>query len=173
MFLADHQIRDLIENNSLITGYRDLEDQIQPNGFDFTLDQVFTFNRRATASILQYDKIIPEQTERKALEYADYSTDGETKTGWLLEPGSYFIRFAETVKLPEDLIGLGRPRSTLVRTGSAIHTGVWDSGYEGKSGSLLVVTNPTFFEYGAKVMQMVFAQTVGSTDTYNGSYQGE
>ncbi|MEZ4505560.1 MAG: hypothetical protein R2848_06755 [Thermomicrobiales bacterium] len=93
----------------------------------------------------------------------------------MLSPGPYHITYAETVSLPKDLMALGRPRSSLTRSGVAIHTAVWDAGYSGRSTSLLVVSNPAGFRVQrARVAQLVFIQLSTADDVgYQGIYQGE
>ena len=73
-------------------------------------------------------------------------------------------------------MALGRPRSSLTRSGVAIHTAVWDAGYSGRSTSLLTVPNHAGFtvERGARVMQLVFITLSGAVESgYDGIYQGE
>src|SRR5467141_100379 len=50
---------------------------------------------------------------------------------WELHRGAYVITYREKVNLPHDLMALARPRSTLLRSGVAIHAAVWDAGYSG------------------------------------------
>ena len=64
-------------------------------------------------------------------------------SGWLdLPPGPYQIVFNEIVDLPNDLMALGRPRSSLCRMGATVSTAVWDAGYVGRSTALLIIENP-------------------------------
>ena len=96
--------------------------------------------------------------------------------GWfVLSPGTYIIRFREVVALPLDVMAFGRPRSSLLRCGAAIHTAVWDAGYRGRSEALLVVFAPEGIRLaaGARVLQLVFVRLEAFTDGYAGAYQGE
>lgn len=166
MFLTDKEIRLLITEHSLITNYVNLDEQIQPNGFDLTLDRIHRFHARTAGEVRADGKDLPPYHE---LEYNE-------GTGLkLLGEGCYFISFNETVKLPSNVLGIGRTRSTLLRSGASIHTGAWDSGYEGKSGSLLVVHNPAgiVLQHNARVLQLLFSTTSGSENDYAGSYQFE
>ena len=95
---------------------------------------------------------------------------------WDLHQGSYVIGYAEKVNLPADLMAFARPRSTLLRSGVAIHTAVWDAGYTGRSEALLAVLNGRGFrvQRGARVMQLVFMRLESPTQKgYTGRYQGE
>jgi dUTP pyrophosphatase len=96
--------------------------------------------------------------------------------GWFtLAPGAYVIRFEEVVALPLDVMGFGRPRSSLLRCGAAIHTAVWDAGYRGRSEALLVVhaASGVRLAVGARVVQLVFMRLEAPTHGYAGAYQGE
>ena len=91
-------------------------------------------------------------------------------------PGPYQIVFNEMVDLPNDLMALGRPRSSLCRIGATIVTAVWDAGYTGRSTALLVVENPAGMriERDARLMQLVFFTLNAPTARgYDGDYQGE
>ena len=86
------------------------------------------------------------------------------------------VVFNEVVHLPLDLMALGRPRSSLLRSGVAMHTAVWDAGYRGRSQALLTVYNPEGFrvQQNAGLMQLVFfrlAQPV--VEGYQGRFLGE
>ena len=97
--------------------------------------------------------------------------------GWVeLQPGPYQIVFNETVELPNDLMALGRPRSSLCRIGASIVTAVWDAGYRGRSTALLVVANPAGIriQRDARLMQLVFFTLNAATaQGYAGAYQNE
>ena len=80
------------------------------------------------------------------------------------------------VNLPPDLMALGRPRSSLLRSGVALHTAVWDAGYRGRSQSLLTVHHPGGFrlQRNARVAQLVFFRLATPPGQgYQGRYQGE
>ena len=166
--LSREQLRILTERGErpLIEGYLDLETQLQPNGFDMTLREVSRFANQGQIGRDNKDRTLPELLP---LEF-----DGE---GWLtLEPGAYHIVYNEIVSLPETLMALGRPRSSLGRSGVTIHTAVWDAGYSGRSTSLLSVLNPAGFrvQQDARVMQLVFVSLAQATEAgYQGQYQGE
>ena len=92
-----------------------------------------------------------------------------------LAPGSYIVTYNEIVHLPADVMALGRPRSSLLRSGVAVHNAVWDAGYHGRSQSLLVVYNPQGFrlQKNARIVQLVFLRLSEPTRGYQGTYQGE
>jgi dUTP pyrophosphatase len=165
--LSSNEIRALIASGTpLFSGFADLDSQVQANGFDLTLAEVRRFSGTGTIGIDNADRVLPE------LEPIDADERGFVE----LTPGAYHITYAETVSLPKDLMALGRPRSSLTRSGVAIHTAVWDAGYSGRSTSLMTVHNSAGFrvQIGARVAQLVFIQLSTPDDIgYQGIYQGE
>lgn len=143
-----------------------LEDQVQPNGVDLTLARIQRFVGGGRIAVDNAGRLLPE--------LEDVEADGD---GWFhLAPGPWHITYNEIVALPDDLMALGRPRSSLGRSGVTIHTAVWDAGYEGRSTSLLQVLNPAGFsvQRNARVMQLVFMTLNRKTAAgYSGHYQGE
>lgn len=156
----------LAGENPLISGYLALEDQLQPNGFDLSVAQVSELTGPGALGRTNAERVVPDA---RPLTY-----DAE---GWLdLTPGMYQVLFNEIVALPNDLMALGRPRSSLCRCGATLGTAVWDAGYTGRSTSLLVVTNPAGLRLArdARVLQLVFfTLDMPTAEGYSGIYQGE
>lgn len=165
--LGRDEMRAMIESDRpLVTEWRDLDEQVQPNGFDMTLADVSRFLGPGTLPQGSAGRIQPD------LEAVPFDADGFVT----LQPGPYQIRFNEVVHLPNDLMAFGRPRSSLNRAGVTIHTAVWDAGYEGRSTSLLVVVNPGGWrvQRNARVLQLVFMTMRSAVARgYDGIYQRE
>lgn len=166
--LSREQLRTSIvdEHRPLISDWLDLECQLQPNGFDLTLRDVCVFTGGGAIGAAPEDRSLPA-----------LSTLSSDSRGWFrLSPGAYHIMYNEIVDIPPHLMALGRPRSSLGRSGVAIHTAVWDAGYRGRSTSLLSVLNPEGFrvQRNARVMQLVFfGMAAATTAGYQGRYQKE
>lgn len=166
--LSREQLQALVVDvpRPLFTDFVDLEQQLQPNGFDLTLREISRFVGQGQIGKDSADRTLPE------LVPLAFDADG-----WIaLEPGEYHILYNEIVTLPDSLMALGRPRSSLGRSGVTIHTAVWDAGYSGRSTSLLSVFNPEGFriQRDARVMQMVVLGLAAATAAgYAGAYQGE
>jgi dUTP pyrophosphatase len=166
--LSREQLRELIETEErpLITEWRDLDAQIQPNGIDLTLREISAYRGPGQIGVSADDRVLPA--------LVPLAFDAE---GWVtLPPGIYQIVYNEIVDIPVTLMALGRPRSSLPRGGAMIHTAVWDAGYRGRSTSMLVVMNPAGFrvQQNARVMQLVFfGMAHAPADGYRGRYQDE
>ncbi len=166
--LSREQLRTLIDQSTppLVEYLIDVDTQVQPNGVDFTLREISRYAGPGTIGEANSDRVLPD------LEPVAFDEDGWATLG----PGPYHILYNEIVHLPETLMALGRPRSSLARSGVTIHTAVWDAGYSGRSTSLLSVLNPAGFrvQRNARVMQLVFIGMARATvEGYRGQYQGE
>ena len=155
----------------LLAGYVDLAAQLQPNGFDLTLRAVAGFASDAGGG---GGAIGVDDGERVLPAAGELDFDGD---GWVgLAPGPYLVTFNEVVSLPRNLMALGRPRSSLLRSGVALHTAVWDAGYAGRSQALLAVQHPAGWrvKQDARIAQLVFLPLAAPDDAgYAGRYQGE
>ena len=150
----------------LIAGYVSLDEQLQPNGFDLSLAEIGTLAGAGAIGRTNAERTLPGV---QAIAFDD--------DGWVdLRPGPYQIVFNEMVDLPNDLMALGRPRSSVCRMGASVVTAVWDAGYRGRSTALLVVENPAGMrvQRDARLMQLVFfALNAATSEGYAGVYQGE
>ena len=164
--LSRRDIQRLIEKEPpLVADHVDLEAQLQPNGFDITLREVALIQSSGSLGVSNENRVLPPLS---SLSFDDQ--------GFLtLAPGSYIVTYNEIVHLPADVMALGRPRSSLLRSGVAVHNAVWDAGYHGRAQSLLVVYNPQGFrlQKNARIVQLVFLRLSEPTRGYQGTYQGE
>ena len=138
--------------------------QLQPNGIDIRVERMDRLTSRAVLGV----------HERAPAARSEIATDGDG--WWDLDPGAYVIRYRERVNLPNDVMAFARPRSSLLRSGVAIHTAVWDAGYSGQGEGLLSVLAPAGYrlQRGARVVQLVFVRLGTATaEGYHGAYQDE
>ncbi|KPA17031.1 deoxyuridine 5'-triphosphate nucleotidohydrolase [Candidatus Magnetomorum sp. HK-1] len=166
MVLNQESIREYIKQTPpLVEGMNDPDTQIQPNGVDMTLDKIFSFKGTGQIDFSNQKRVLPQKN------VLEFDSNGCLN----LKPGAYAVTFKEIVNLPDHLMALGRPRSSLIRMGASIITAVWDAGYSGRSEALLTVQHSEgvcIFE-NARLLQLVFFQLTGKTEGYNGIYQGE
>lgn len=163
--LNDKQLRTLITNHNLVTGYIDLDTQLQPSGFDLSLESVEEYLGGGAVDFSNEERVI---AETRAL-----TPDAD---GWYsLKQGVYKVVYNEVVKMPLDVAAIARTRSTLLRNGAEVGTAVWDPGYEGRSSSMLTVHNPNGLRLkkDARVAQLIFFHTGEVGRGYNGVYQKE
>ncbi|KYH38033.1 MAG: Deoxyuridine 5'-triphosphate nucleotidohydrolase [Candidatus Hecatellales archaeon B24] len=162
--LSDSEIRKLIESpKPLVSGYIDLERQLQPAGFELTLAEVFSFKGFGSLGFEDKDRKLP------AFKPIRLSAEKFTR----LPSGAYMVRYNEEVRLPSDLSALIFPRSSLMRSGAILYTAVWD---RGRGQGLLNVYNPhgIRLKLNARIGQLVFLRlSRPSRRLYRGIYQRE
>ena len=149
----------------LIEGLVNPEEQVQPNGIDLTLREIALLQSSGKIGVSNSQRVLPD--------LAPLVFDG---LGFIdLMPGAYIITYNEIVSLPNNIMALGRPRSSLLRCGVTVGTAAWDAGYSGRSQSLMVVYNPQGFrlQKNARIIQLIFFKLTGKTQGYQGVYQGE
>ena len=149
---------------AFVEGAVDIKTQTQPNGVELTIASVEGFMGRGAIAF--------DNAERELPPTEPLSFNAE---GWLaLDPGSYKIRFNETVSVPLDRYAIARPRSSLLRMGASVPSALWDSGFRGRGEALLVVHNPHGLRVrqGARLVQLVFFTLPAPVEQpYNGRYQ--
>ena len=164
--LSKQDIHRLLQQKPpLIEGYIKLEEQLQPNGFDLTLREI--------ALPQTAGKIATSNSQRLVSDLAPLVFDRMDFID--LVPSAYIITHNEIVHLPNNVMALARPRSSLLRCGITVDTAVWDAGYSGRSQSLMVVYHPQGFrlQRDARIVQLIFLQLTEETEGYHGAYQGE
>ena len=165
--LDKSNIAQMLEvNPPLIEGYPDLTAQLQPNGFDLTLAEVAAFGEPGVLGETNVQRFLAEATP------LSFASNGTIK----LEPGAYRVTFNETVNLPLDVMTLCQSRSSLLRSGVAIHGAVGDAGYRGHYQALMVVYHQAGFTVArnARVLQLVFFRLEQpATEGYQGRFLEE
>ncbi len=129
-------------------------------GYDLRLDRIYLLTSSSRLGVA--DRQTPDITE-------------ESFTVLELAPGDYvLVETLERVSMPTDLMARILPRSTLFRCGMALATAVVDPGFQGTLTLGLKNQSDQAFsiERGARIAQIVFEEVTGSTERYNGSYQG-
>lgn len=142
-------------SGSFLTGVED--DAIQPNAVDLCIDKVWSIHG---GFILSKD----DKKHRQRIEL-------KTENGFYnLSAGTYEISFGNTIKMAADEAGWVITRSTLIRNGLMIITGLYDSGYEGAmAAGLFVGAGPASIEKGARVGQFILSKAEALHE-YDGSY---
>ncbi len=154
------------EAAGLVESMIDASVQTPMCGIELTLARVERF---LSAGVLGYDNKERQLPETELLQFDESGC-------MMLEQGSYLVTFNEIVDIPKDIAAIGRPRSSLLRSGATLETALWDPGYRGRSQSLLVVYNPhgLRLKKNARLMQLVFFRLGKATDkTYSGVFQNE
>ena len=150
-------------------------------GYDLSLKEVNRIGVSTSGAVYKIDrtdkigKVLKDKTElTKYTSVGKINLDG--KTGWLLYSGVYDITFWEGCKIPSDLVGLIRQRSSMLRNGTVLHSSVFDPGFETEfMGTVMVVNETIFIEEDARVAQIYFhsCEEVDQENLYAGQWQGD
>lgn len=150
----------------LVENLHDIGQQLQPNGIDLTVRELFVFSSRGSMPVDNQERVLSGTSP------LPFDPDG----GVDLSPGCYLVTYNEVMHLPRNMVALALPRSSLLRCGVSVHTAVWDAGYSGRSQSLMVVYNPGGFHLSrdARIVQLIFLRLSHEVaEGYQGSFQGE
>lgn len=161
MQLNRQQLRQAIEDSGLVSNYIDLDRQLTPNGIDLTLEQIERFKGKGQLDFSNEERELPE-TE-------PVEKDGDW---WELEQDIYKVRANEVVDIPLHLVGIGFPRSSLMRMGCHIQNAFWEAGFNGNTECLLCVENPegVRIKQDARILQLSFHKMEEIGEGYNGQY---
>ncbi len=93
----------------------------------------------------------------------------------IIHPGDfYLVTTIEKVNVPDNLVGILKPRSTLQRMGLILRTTQIAPGYSGELTFALHNAGPcqVKLDLGARIVHVMFAQVLGKTAVYRGQWQG-
>jgi dUTP pyrophosphatase len=154
---------------AMLDGVIDAETQTQPNGFDMTLQKVEAFMNN-DMGVLDFDNSRRHKTNVGIVPF-------DSRGAVLLGRGSYLITLDPKMEIPKDEVWMLKPRSSLVRMGAYIDSGVFDAGFIGRGQVLLTVNNLQGIKLykDARVAQMVAFKIEGGEvkEGYNGIYQND
>jgi deoxycytidine triphosphate deaminase len=133
-------------------------------GYDLTLKGIKSINGGAVmvdkTAVEDYTEITPYMSEVGKLLYK-------------LDPGTYSLTFEQGCKLPTNTTAFIRHRSSVLRCGGIITSGVYDPGFEvDEMGAVLVATKQMVIEKGARVAQIILFENY-TAEAYNGQWMKE
>lgn len=109
----------------------------------------------------------------KELQIEVFDEGDKMAKGWRLMPGVYSLTFNESVKLDTKHTAFVRHRSSVLRCGSIITSGVFDPGFECDFiGATMFVFNQIDIEINSRLAQLLIMESEETTP-YNGNYQGD
>jgi dUTP pyrophosphatase len=166
--LSDKDITELCKKDPpLIQDYLDWEWQLQPAGFDLLVDKIFSLESAGTIMPIRETNLKPQRREWQPDSSGIYH----------LQKGYYIVLFREVLQIPKNIMALGKPRSTLIRYGGSLVTGVWDPGFNGRSQCGLLVENEQGINIykNSALMQITFffMASESSGFQYNYLYKSE
>lgn len=170
MILNSKMIKELIVEKSMVSNFKNLEIQLQPNGFDLTID-IHSLSKMNSGLLAPIPEVDFDNSNRKlpSLLYG-YTIGERDKFVGLLE-GVYGFVFNEFLSLPNNVMAECKPRSTMLRCFCDVKNSYWDRGFVGKSFGLLVVYKHCVIHENARIAQMKFEMLEDDGNVYNGIYK--
>ena len=167
MILGIDKLHQLVKENKLVENLCERElNNPEGAGFDLRIGELYQLKSGGFLGVTERES---SQTELLAKHQ-----EGQTTT-ITLEPGEhYMMKTMENVNTPKDITILFRPRITLFRSGVTLFTGACSPGYSGPLFFAIVNTSqhPFKLEMGARVVHAMFNRIEGSSNLYQGQWQG-
>jgi deoxycytidine triphosphate deaminase len=167
MFLGAKELLQLVKDKKLMEGLCERElTTPEGAGFDIRIGELYKISGKGFMGV----------TERSTpgMELIAKFEEAETiKVS--LEPCTYYLmKTIEKVNMPQDLLAISTPRSTLFRSGVYIFGGQVPPGYCGElsMGIYNFRNEPFELEMGARVLHIMFSQVQGESNLYRGQWQG-
>lgn len=148
------------------------------------VEQLLTTNNKGAKAQVGYDltvkevkkieggKVLCERTEVDDYQTIQTVEDDYGREVFLLPPGTYSLTFEQGVKLPKSKTAFIRHRSSILRCGGIITSGVYDPGFEvDEMGAVLIATQPITIEKGARVAQITIFDNFDA-ELYAGQWLG-
>jgi deoxycytidine triphosphate deaminase len=167
MILGVDKILKLVKEKKLVENLSERElKNPEGAGFDFRIGELYEISGKGFLGVEDRKtpnvKLIAKYKEKRA-EKA------------FLKPRKYYLmKTIEKINLPENLLAIFTPRSTLYRSGVYIFGGQSAPGYRGEltMGIYNFRPEPFELEMGARVLHMMFFEVKGKSSLYRGQWQG-
>ncbi len=167
MVLGVNRIKKLIKEKKLVEGLgkRDLEEP-EGAGLDLRLGELFKIKGETYLGL----------EKRKTVDHKSVAKyDPKKTTQFTIKPGEFYLmQTVEKVNLPENIVAIPYPRSTLLRSGVWLlatqiapgYSGILTFGLKNMGGSKFKV------DMGARVAHVIFYEIAGKGVSYRGQWQG-
>lgn len=145
---------------------------IQQQGIDIRINKVHKLKGKMMGAVpLSGKTILPEYEEMEPL----HLKNGDNRIfGWILPVGVYDIEFVEGIEVGSSFCMKPLTRSSLVRMGARVDSGLFDAGFHSKNmGAMLYVSNPVVIAKGARVAQVVCFESNDVSNLYDGQFQDD
>ncbi len=167
MYLGVDELLELVKKNNLVEGLCERElTNPEGNGFDLRLGELFTISGKGFLG----------ETERKTCDVKSVAKYEEGKdNSVVVKPGDFYLfKTIEKVNMPDNLVGMFKPRTTMQRMGIFLRSSQAAPGYSGELTFAIKNLGPceVEIEMGARVIHMMCAEIKGKTNLYRGQWQG-
>lgn len=167
MVLGIKELHRLVKEKNLVVNLSERElKNPEGAGFDLRIGEIYEISGEGFLGVIEREtpemKLVGKYEEEKTNEVQ-------------LKPHTYYLlKTMEDVNMPENLLALMTPRSTLFRSGVYIFGGQVPPGYQGSLSMGIYNYRDTDFrlEMGARVVHIMFFEVKGEGNPYRGQWQG-
>ena len=182
MILGVKKLLELVKKKKLVENLSERElKNPEGAGFDIRIGELYEVKGKGFLGVEEREtpeiKLIAKVDElRSSPPFADARVFDKKKSKKVfLRPRTYYLmKTIEKLNLPENLLALFTPRSTLYRSGVYIFGGQTAPGYKGEltTGIFNFRDEKFKLEMGARVMHIMFFEVKGKSNLYRGQWQG-
>ena len=167
MIFGVKKLLELVKGKKLVENLSERElKNPEGAGFDLRIGELYEISGKGFLGVEERDtpemKLIAKYEKQKTIKVD-------------LQPRTYYpMKTIENVNMPDNLLAIMTPRSTLFRSGVYIFGGQTPPGYKG--GLTMGIYNfrdeEFELEMGARVVHIMFFQVEGESNLYRGQWQG-
>lgn len=167
MVLGIKELHRLVQEKQLVShlSQREMENP-EGAGFDLRIGELYEISGKGFLGVTEREtpamSVLAKYEEDKTIEVP-------------LKPNTYYVlKTIESVNMPENLLAIMTPRSTLFRSGVHIFGGQVPPGYAGELNMGIYNFRQEEFrlEMGARVVHIMFFEVKGEGSLYRGQWQG-
>ena len=167
MILGAKKLLKLVKERKLVENLSERElKNPEGAGFDLRIGELYELSGKGFLGV--------EERETPKIKLMAQFDKKKPKKVFLKPQTYYLMKTIEKLNLPENLLALFTPRSTLYRSGVYIFGGQTAPGYRGElTTGIYNFRNEKFeLEMGARVLHLMFFEVKGKSNLYRGQWQG-
>ena len=167
MILGVKELLKLVKEKNLVGNLSERElKSPEGAGFDIRIGELYEVEGKGFLGV--------EERETPKIKLIAKFSKKESKKVSLKPKTYYLMKTIEKLNLPENILALFTPRSTLYRSGVYIFGGQTAPGYKGELTTGIYNFRDDMFdlEIGSRVIHVMFFEVKGGTNLYRGQWQG-
>lgn len=166
MVIGIKKLLELVKTKKLVENLSERElKNPEGAGFDIRIGELYKVKGKGFLGI--------KERETPQIKLVAKYDKKRSKKVTLLPQAYYLMKTVEKLNLPENILALFTPRSTLYRSGVYIFGGQTAPGYKGELATGIYNFRDEKFELemGARVLHIMFFEVKGKTNLYRGQWQ--
>ena len=167
MVLGISELLKLVKEKKLVENLSQRElNNPEGAGFDIRIGEIYEVKGKGFLGV--------EERKTPDIDLIDKFKEGPERKV-ILKPKTYYLmKTIEKLNMPDNLLAIFTPRSTLFRSGVYIFGGQTAPGYSGELTTGIYNFRDEEFELelGSRVMHIMFFKVKGKSNLYKGQWQG-